>query len=500
LENNGGFSSVRSAEVDFDLSNSDGLMLRVKGDGRTYQMRLGTDARYRSWDVSFSAKFNTKKDSWLNVRIPFGDFKAGFRGRSLGDVTFDSSKIRRFGILLGDKNPGAFRLEIDSISTYTNQSPATILELVKKDRRLSMLSAAISKAGLDEVLGGDGPFTLFAPTNEAFAALPEKTVSELLAEEGLAELTNILKQHVITGSVSLAAGLRAGSVNSLANSPLGVSFENGKIRVNNAALEDADMTANNGIIHIIDSVLTPQEPKVPTILETAQKAGSFKTLLAAVQSAGLTDILDSNEQLTIFAPSDEAFGKLPEGTVEQLLKPENSEQLTSVLINHAVQGIVGAGDALKAGTAETMGNQPLSFKISQGKFQVNGVTVLTADLRCANGVIHVIDRVLLFDDENGKPDITSANADHDNMPPQKKIMAAIQKGVPLYNHGDAAACAEIYKSCIKTLAANSKLNASTKTNLNRSLEMAEGKSADESAWIYRFALDRTLSMLSGHAF
>ena len=128
LENNGGFSSIRSGEVNLDLSNSTGISLRVKGDGRTYQMRLGTDARYISWDVSFSAKFQTKRDSWVNLRIPFDTFKAGFRGRSLGDIAFDPSKISRLGILLGDKKPGSFRLEIDSISTYDNASPQTLVD------------------------------------------------------------------------------------------------------------------------------------------------------------------------------------------------------------------------------------------------------------------------------------------------------------------------------------------------------------------------------------
>ena len=192
LENNGGFSSVRSGGVSFDLSDSEGLALRVKGDGRKYQVRLGTEARYRSWDVSFSAGFQTKKDTWVNVQIPFSEFKAGFRGRSLDQVSFDPSKIRRLGILLGDKKPGRFEVEIDSISAYSGKSSNTIMDLVAADGRFKTLAAAVNAAGLGEVLSGTGPFTVFAPTDAAFESLPEGTVEALLTEEGKKSLISIL--------------------------------------------------------------------------------------------------------------------------------------------------------------------------------------------------------------------------------------------------------------------------------------------------------------------
>jgi transforming growth factor-beta-induced protein len=420
LENNGGFSSVRSGEVNLDLTHSAGLLLKVKGDGRTYQMRLGTEARYRSWDVSFSAEFQTERNKWIEVRIPFNAFKAGFRGRSLGNVNFDPSNIRRFGILLGDKKPGSFELEMDSISTYQIATENTLLNLVKSNARFKTLTKALIKSGLDIVLDEGGPFTVFAPTDSAFNQLPKSTLNELLSDKGISQLTSILKYHVISGRQNLADALSKASIESLEGNRINVAFDEGKIRVNNANLKSADISAKNGVVHIIDSVLTPPKPKIPTILEIAEKAGSFKTLLAAVESAGLTEFLESNDQVTIFAPTDEAFSKLPKGTVEQLLKSENRDQLTSVLINHAVQGLVGAGDALKVKSANTLGNQSLNFKIAEGRFQVNGITVLTADLTCANGMIHVIDEVLLFDNEKEDSDVASVEDAHINMPPQKR--------------------------------------------------------------------------------
>ncbi len=126
LENNGGFSSVRSSSVDLDLSQSAGLVLRVRGDGRTYQVRINTEAKYRSWNVSFRASFDTVKDEWIEVVLPFEQFSAGFRGLSLPDVVFDPAAIRRIGILLGDKSPGSFRLEVDSISSYSRPSEVVL--------------------------------------------------------------------------------------------------------------------------------------------------------------------------------------------------------------------------------------------------------------------------------------------------------------------------------------------------------------------------------------
>ena len=119
LENNGGFSSVRADLGKVDWSPYEGVALKVKGDGRRYQLRLTTDAKYRYWDVSFRAGFPTEKGKWSTVFIPFDAFEAGFRGRSLPTVKFDPKTVRRIGILLGDKNPGSFQLEIDSLWAYS---------------------------------------------------------------------------------------------------------------------------------------------------------------------------------------------------------------------------------------------------------------------------------------------------------------------------------------------------------------------------------------------
>jgi len=123
LENNGGFSTFRSGDLKLDLSSHSGLLLRVKGDGRTYQVRLATDALFRGMEVSFAAEFATTKGEWVEVKIPFAGFKGSFRGLDLPNERLDTSKVRRVSILIGDKKQAPFAVELDFIRTYGATAP-----------------------------------------------------------------------------------------------------------------------------------------------------------------------------------------------------------------------------------------------------------------------------------------------------------------------------------------------------------------------------------------
>ncbi len=118
LENNGGFSTFRSGDLKLDLSHALGLRVRVKGDGRRYQLRLATDARFRGMEVSFAAEFATQKGEWIEVKVPFASFKGSFRGLDLPEERLDTSKVRRVSVLLGDKKQAPFEAEFDFIRTY----------------------------------------------------------------------------------------------------------------------------------------------------------------------------------------------------------------------------------------------------------------------------------------------------------------------------------------------------------------------------------------------
>jgi uncharacterized surface protein with fasciclin (FAS1) repeats len=131
------------------------------------------------------------------------------------------------------------------------------------------------------------------------------------------------------------------------------------------------------------------------IVETAVAAGSFKTLTTALNTAGLVETLKGKGPFTVFAPTDEAFAKLPAGTVESLLKPENKQKLTSILTYHVVAGNVKAADVVKLSSAKTLNGQSVMIKTLGGKVFINGATVVKADIATTNGTIHVIDTVLL---------------------------------------------------------------------------------------------------------
>ena len=131
------------------------------------------------------------------------------------------------------------------------------------------------------------------------------------------------------------------------------------------------------------------------IVDTAASAGTFKTLVAAVKAAGLVDTLKSQGPLTVFAPTDEAFGKLPPGTVETLLKPENKDKLIAVLTYHVVPGRVTAGEVVNLDSAKTVNGRSLKISARDGMVLVDNARVTATDIMASNGVIHVIDSVVI---------------------------------------------------------------------------------------------------------
>jgi uncharacterized surface protein with fasciclin (FAS1) repeats len=140
---------------------------------------------------------------------------------------------------------------------------------------------------------------------------------------------------------------------------------------------------------------TSQATQTPDIVATAVAAGSFKTLAGALQAAGLVETLKGKGPFTVFAPTDDAFAKLPKGTVETLLKPENKEKLASVLTYHVVPGSVLAKDVVGLKSAKTVNGQSLTVVVKEGKVSIDGANVIKTDILCSNGVIHVIDSVVL---------------------------------------------------------------------------------------------------------
>ena len=268
------------------------------------------------------------------------------------------------------------------------ESEPTIVEVAQEDGRFTTLVAALEAADLAETLQGDGPFTVFAPTDDAFAALPEGTVEALL--DDIPTLTDILLYHVVDGQVPSSAVVELSSANTLLGQPVVVNASDG-VRINNAEVIIPDIEASNGVIHVVDSVLMPPDSD---IVDTAVAAGSFETLVTAVQEAGLVETLKSEGPFTVFAPTDEAFAALPEGTLDSLL--QNPDQLANVLTYHVVPGRVFSGDVVSLDAATTVQGANIQVSVDMGSVILNdSATVVQTDILTTNGVIHVIDAVIL---------------------------------------------------------------------------------------------------------
>jgi len=255
------------------------------------------------------------------------------------------------------------------------------------------LAAALQAAGLVETLQGKGPFTVFAPTDDAFAKLPKGTVETLLKPENKSQLIAVLTYHVVPGKVMAADVVKLNAAATVNGQRVDVKVDGDKVQVDQAQVVATDIACSNGVIHVIDQVILPSTDNIPA---TATKAGTFKTLLAAAKAAGLVDALSGDQPLTVFAPTDEAFAKLPAGTVENLLKPENKAQLASILKYHVVAGRVFSTDLLAGAEPKSLQGGVLKAAVVSGKASVNGSGLVHTDIDASNGVIHVIDTVLLL--------------------------------------------------------------------------------------------------------
>ncbi len=254
------------------------------------------------------------------------------------------------------------------------------------------LVAAVSAAELVDTLKSEGPFTVFAPTDEAFARLPKGTVESLLKPENKARLQAILTYHVVPGRLMAADVARLSGAVTVQGQRIDLTAKSGRVTVDSATVVKADIACKNGVIHVIDRVILPSEKD---IVDTAVGAGTFNTLAAALQAAGLVDTLKGAGPFTVFAPTDEAFARLPAGTIETLLKPENKDQLVAILTCHVVSGRVHSNDVVQLTSADTVNGKAVTIRESGGSVLVNSARVTATDIDAENGVIHVIDTVLL---------------------------------------------------------------------------------------------------------
>lgn len=270
--------------------------------------------------------------------------------------------------------------------------PQNIVDTAIAAGEFKTLAAALQAAGLAETLQGPGAFTVFAPTDAAFAKLPPGTIEKLLRPENKAMLAAILTYHVVPGTVMAKDVVKLSGAKTVNGQQVDIKSSGGSVMVDNATVTQTDIVCSNGVIHVIDSVIMPATQDV---VATAVAAGDFKTLAAALDAAALISTLQGAGPFTVLAPTDAAFAKLPAGTVESLLKPENRAKLAAILTYHVIPGRIHAADALKARTARTVEGESVTFAAGSSGATVNGAKILKTDVDASNGVIHVIDTVLM---------------------------------------------------------------------------------------------------------
>jgi uncharacterized surface protein with fasciclin (FAS1) repeats len=280
---------------------------------------------------------------------------------------------------------------IDAVLIPTETTPTTVFDIIANSEVHTTLEAGLIAAGLDQDLTLGGPFTVFAPTDAAFAALPAGVLDALLADPS-GELTSILLYHVLSGTV-LSTDLSDGqTATTLLGEDITVTINGDGVFINDAQVIIADLVADNGVVHVIDAILTQPAPVPATVWDIIVNSPDHTVLETAVLAVGLDDELSSAGPFTVFAPTDDAFAALPAGTVASLLA--NPTLLTSILLYHVASGNVLSSDLSDGQSIETLQGQSVDISIAGALVGVNDATVIVADLIAENGVVHVIDGVL----------------------------------------------------------------------------------------------------------
>jgi transforming growth factor-beta-induced protein len=281
-----------------------------------------------------------------------------------------------------------------SASAGTREAESTIVQTAVSAGQFTTLASLVQQAGLVDTLSGAGPFTVFAPTDAAFAKVPKATLDALAADP--VKLKAVLLYHVVPGRVMAADVVKLSSAKTAEGRSVAIKVSDGAVFVDGARVTTPDVMASNGVIHVIDSVLIPREaastaPK--TIVQTAVGAGTFKTLTSLLKKAGLVGTLQGKGPFTVFAPTDAAFAKVPKATLAALGK--DRAKLRSVLLYHVVKGNVPASKVVTLRSAKTLNGKSVTVRVSGGKVTVGGARVTTADVTASNGVIHVVNKVLI---------------------------------------------------------------------------------------------------------
>ena len=252
---------------------------------------------------------------------------------------------------------------------------------------------ALVQADLVSTLQGDGPFTVFAPTDQAFANAGID-LSTFDTDEEIAVLTDILLYHVYTAGAVYAADVTDGLTVAMANGDdASFTVTDGTVMIGDATVTTADVMASNGVIHVIDKVLMPPADLVD-IAAVAMSTGMHDSLVAALVKADLVSTVQGDGPFTVFAPTDQAFTNAGID-LDSFTTDEEIAALTNILLYHVYSGAVNAADVTDGLVVQMVNGDYAQFTVTEGTVMIEDATVTAADVMASNGVIHVIDKVLM---------------------------------------------------------------------------------------------------------
>ncbi|MEO1534265.1 MAG: fasciclin domain-containing protein [Planctomycetota bacterium] len=392
------------------------------------------------------------------------------------------------GLLCALVLSGSAAVAHGSLAHHTsNDDRQNIVEIAVGSDSLTTLVAALTAAELvDDVQNATG-ITVLAPTDAAFGELDQRALQNTIENHPTGRLADVLKYHVIPERLTAAELVKRRFVTTLDGQRLEINITGSGLELNDASIVAADIEAENGIVHVIDTVLIPAKDN---IAEVAQNAGTFETLLAAVGAANLAEFVSTTDPITVFAPTDDAFAELGAEKIAELLKPENRETLVEILSYHVVPGRVYGGDLFEASAIDAVAGGALKPSVRNGSIFINDSQVVAPNIDAANGVVHAIDSVLIPESF----EVSSATPLERNEPATRVLTLAIERGVPLFNDGQTAACAAIYEVAIASvLALEGGLDQSQRNTLQAALNNGRSeRNAAERAWVFRRGMDGVL--------
>ncbi|MEL6866746.1 MAG: fasciclin domain-containing protein, partial [Bacteroidota bacterium] len=267
---------------------------------------------------------------------------------------------------------------------------SNVVDVVANSPDHNILETAVIEAELDEALAGDGPFTVFAPTDAAFDLLPDGTLDALL-DDPTGDLAKILLYHVVGTDIASGDLTNGQTATTLLGQDIEVEINMDGVFINDAKVSVTDINTFNGVVHVLDAVILPPNDNVAEVIVNSP---NHNTLETAVIDAELDEALAGDGPFTIFAPTDDAFDLLPDGALDALLDDPTGD-LARILLYHVVGADIASGDLTNGQTATTLLGQDIEVEINMDGVFINDAKVSVTDINTFNGVVHVLDAVIM---------------------------------------------------------------------------------------------------------